>query len=109
MNAEKAIETGGLAAFFLFMALFLSTIDLSLGGSPDTVQTANKLSRFLYAGVMTVTPTSQLAIVIDLIAALVASMGLLQGAKKSIKDGAVAAAFLYFFISFLMNYVTAPV
>jgi hypothetical protein len=52
MDAEEAIETGGLAAFFLFTALFLSTIDFSLGGSPNTVETANKLSRFLYAGVM---------------------------------------------------------
>ena len=57
MDAEEAIETGGLAAFFLFTALFLSTIDFSLGGSPNTVETANKLSRFLYAGVMTVAPT----------------------------------------------------
>lgn len=109
MNAEEAIETGGLAAFFLFTALFLSTIDFSLGGSPNTVQTANKLSRFLYAGVMTIAPTSQLAIVIDLVAALIASVGLLQGAKESIKGGVIGAAFLYFFIGFLVNYATAPV
>lgn len=96
MDAEEAIETGGLAAFFLFTTLFLSTIDFSLGGSPNTVETANKLPRFLYAGVMTVAPTSQLAIAIDLVAALIASVGLLQGAKESIKGGVIVLRFSTF-------------
>lgn len=108
MDTEEAIETGGLAALFLFTALFLSTIDYSLGGSPNSLETANKLSRFLYAAVMTVAPISQLAIAIDLVAALTASVGLLQGAKESIKGGIIGAAFLYFFIGFLVNYATAP-
>lgn len=109
MNADEAVKTGVLAAFLLFTALFLSTINLSPGGTADTIQMANKASRFLYAGLMTVVPTTRLAIFIDLRAGLVATAGLLQGARESITAGVIAAAFLYFFTGFLVNYATAPV
>jgi len=58
---------------------------------------------------MTVAPTTKLAITIDVGAAVIASVGLVKASKESVQLGIAAAAFLYFFSSFIANYASAPV
>ncbi|QLD88312.1 hypothetical protein HWV07_04390 [Natronomonas salina] len=109
MDAEEAVKLGALFALFVFATLWLSTFDFSINSNPDTVENTKKATRFLYAGVMTVAPTSKVAVAIDIGAAIVASIGLVKGAKESVKAGIVGAAFLYFFTGFVVHYVTAPI
>ncbi|MFB1065476.1 hypothetical protein [Natrinema sp. H-ect4] len=109
MDAEETVKTGASLALLLFTALWLSTFDFSINSDPNTVQNAEKVTRYFYAGIMTIAPTSKLALAIDIGAALVASVGLVKGARDSIRAGVLGAAFLYFFISFIAHYATAPV
>jgi len=109
MDLRELIELGGMLALLLFTGLFLLSVDWSLGGDPQTVKKAEKATRFLYAGVMTIAPTSEIAVLIDVGAAVVASLGFVRGAKNSIKAGIVAAAFVYFFTGFIGHYLTAPI
>ena len=109
MDIEDSITVGGLLALIVFTAFFLLTTDFSISSNTEPVARMERASRFFYAGVMTVAPTSRLAVVIDMGALVVAGIGLVQGARKSIKMGIVVAAFVYFLTSFLVNFATAPV
>lgn len=109
MDTEEVVKVGALSALLVFTALWLSTFDFSISSDPNTVENTEKATRFLYAGVMTVAPTSKVAVAIDIGAAVVASVGLVKGAKESVKTGIIGAAFLYFFIGFIVHYITAPV
>ncbi|ELY97134.1 hypothetical protein [Natrialba asiatica] len=109
MDIEDMIETAFFLALLLTGGIIISTIDFSVTSDPDTVQNTKKIVRLFYAGVMTIAPTTKLAIIIDLAAAVVASIGLVKRAKNSIKAGIFVAAFIYFTISFAFNYLAAPV
>lgn len=105
MDTEEAVKVGALSALLVFTALWLSTFDFSISSDPNTVENTEKATRFLYASVMTVAPTSKVAVAIDIGAAVVASVGLVKGAKESVKTGIIGAAFLYFFIGFIVHYI----
>ncbi|MFA9503893.1 hypothetical protein ACERIM_14110 [Natrinema sp. H-ect1] len=109
MDIEELIESAFLLAMVLITGIILSTIDFSATSDPNTVQNTKKIVRLFYAGVMTLAPSTKLAIIIDFATAIVASIGLVKGARNSIKAGIFVAAFIYFTISFTLNYIVAPV
>jgi hypothetical protein len=83
--------------------------DLTARGSAGAVKNVDMVTRFIDAAVMTIAPTSEIAIAIDVGVAFIPSIGLIQSPKESVKSGVVITAFLYFFTSLLVDYAAAPV
>lgn len=108
MDAKGAIYIGALLALLFATSLFLVPIMDSPSDANNTNEDMETATRFLYAGVMTFAPTSEVAVAIDVGAAVVASFGLVKSASHSVKGGLIVTAFLYFFISFVVNFAAAP-
>lgn len=108
MDAEEILEKGGTLAVLFLGLIIISSLDFSSTSPQQMSQNAETMTRFFYAGVMTIAPTSELAIMIDIFAALISSVGLVKGANRSLKQRLMAVAFLYFFVSLILNYLAAP-
>lgn len=103
-DIEDALKTALAIAVSLFGILWWASLDFS-----DPVSSTESAVRFMYAFTMVYAPTGPVAITINIVAAITASIGLFAGLDEDIKKAFVGAAALYFFISLVGNYATAPV
>lgn len=96
---EEFVQAAFVAAFALFAFLFLHIGDFSSISS-----TSDSLSNFLLTFGHTISPTG-LSLYIDAVAALLTGLVSLNVLKRNQLAGLFVALFLYFFLSFIGNYI----